>query len=161
MHLYNFATSLNARYLEAVEGKKLDQEVMDDEFEKMSLEYKLSNILHAKAFASYLDKIGAFYTDRAVAYERMKTFSEEDMDVIGPLEHERWLQEKLSMGWMLGDAYTKTENPKAARELTRTHKLMLEDYSLLSQEEQDKDTAPMNKMLELIEEFDGLRVYRM
>lgn len=161
LHLYNFAAALNGRYLEATEGKKIGPEELDDEFEKMSLEYKLSNLLHAKAFAGYLDRIGAFYTDRAVAYERLRAFTKEDMDVIGPLEHERWLGEKLSMGWALDDGYTKTDCPKEVRERTRTHKLMVDDYFALSAEEQDKDTAPMNRMLELIEEFDGLRVYRM
>ena len=50
---------------------------------------------------------------------------------------------------------------KQLRELTRTHALMIEDYAELDAAEQAKDTEPMNYMLRLIEEFDGLRIYRV
>ena len=37
---------------------------------------------------------------------------------------------------------------------------MVEEYGELDATEQAKDTEPMNYMLRLIEEFDGLRIYR-
>jgi len=49
----------------------------------------------------------------------------------------------------------------AVRELTRTHALMIEDYDELDEAEQNKDTAPMDCMLKLIEKYDGLRIYRV
>ena len=64
------------------------------------------------------------------------------------------------MGWQLDDAYLNMENNKDVRELTRTHSLMVEEYGELDAAEQAKDTEPMNYMLKLIEEFDGLRIYR-
>lgn len=156
LHLYNFATALNGRYSFG-DDNKADQQKLEDAFNDLSLEYKLSNILQAKEFSRHLEAIGCFYTDKPVAYELLKNFTEAQMDIIGPLEHTRWIKEKESMGWSYGDAYTNSE----MRECTRTHKLMISDYEELDEEEQNKDTHPMNLMLKLIEEFDGLRIYRM
>ncbi len=174
IHLYNFAVALNGRYSYGSEHT-VEVEQLEKDFESLSLEYKLSNILQAKAFAGYLDKIGCFYTDRPVEYELLEAFTNKQMDIIGPMEHTRWMDEKKSMGWTYGDAYLDKdrlircgvleENVKAAskevRELTRTHCLMIDDYDELELAEQNKDTEPMNCMLKLIEEYDGLRIYRM
>ena len=174
LHLYNFAISLNGRYSYGNDYMNM-QEELEEDFEKLSLEYKLSNVLQAKAFSKYLNEIGCFYTDKPVAYELLETFSEAHMDVIGPLEHKRWVKEKDSMGWQYDTAYADQdmlaqkgipqEDIKAVsknlREQTRTHILMIEDYDELDKNEQDKDTAPMNSMLRLIEQYDGLRIYRI
>lgn len=174
LHLYNFAVSLNGRYKYGNDYENKAKELEND-FEQLSLEYKLSNILQAKAFSKYLDAIGCFYTDRPVAYELLDKFSEANMDLIGPMEHERWIKEKKSMGWCYDTAYTDKKRLEAGgilsedistfsknlRELTRTHILMIEDYEELDKAEQDKDTEPMNCMLRLIEQYDGLRIYRI
>ncbi len=178
MHLYNFATALNGRYLFG-DDNQASQEKLDEAFNSLSLEYKLSNILQAKEFSRHLEAIGCFYTDKPVAYELLEQFSEANMDIIGPLEHTRWIKEKESMGWVYDEAYNNAElvinaglaaaddkkSVKKAinrlRECTRTHKLMIADYDELDKAEQNKDTAPMNLMLRLIEEYDGLRIYRM
>ena len=65
------------------------------------------------------------------------------------------------MGWRYGTDYLDCPDPGRARELTRTHSLMIDDYYGLHTEEQAKDTEPMNCMLRLIEQYDGLRIYRM
>lgn len=160
LHLYHFAVALNARY-HTGSIDALTEEEMEAEFDALSLEYKMSNVQQAKAFSRYLDAIGCFYTDKPVTYELMDAFSEANMDVIGPMEHERWVKEKLSMGWTLDSAYTSHPNSKQLRELTRTHCLMIEDYHELDKAEQNKDTEPMNCMLRLIEKYDGLRIYRI
>ena len=166
LHLYNFAVALNGRYkygtlnYSSLAGENIHKDLEKD-FDELSLEYKLSNILQAKAFAQYLDAINCFYTDRPVAYEKLEKFTEVHMDLIGPMEHDRWMAEKRSMGWAYGTAYLAKPEPGRIRELTRTHSLLLDDYKDLSKEEQDKDTEPMNCMLRLIEEYDGLRIYRV
>ena len=161
LHLYYFAAALNYRYHtgEIPTGNAGAQMLAD--FDKLSLEYKLSNINQAKAFKGYLDRIGCFYSDKPMAYELLGSFTPADMDIIGPLEHERWNREKKEMGWQYGTAYLQAVDPKQARELTRTHSLMIDDYYALPAEEQEKDTAPMNALLRLVEEFDGLRIYRI
>lgn len=167
IHLYNFAAALNARYM----SDNPDKETQQTAFDNLSLEYKLSNIGQAKAFDKYLNEIGCFYTDRDVDYDMVTEFSDEDMKKIGPLEHGRWIREHMEMGWKYGAPKDKSE-----RENKRIHNLMIdvgndiseteleklisEHYQSLPPEEKNKDTAPMNKMLELIKEFEGLRIYK-
>jgi hypothetical protein len=168
IHLYNFAVALNARYSHAGhEDEPEIREIMEKEFDALSLEYKLSNIGQAKAFAKYLNIIHCVFTDKPVDMPLVEKFSDADLDKIGPLEHERWLREHSDMGWKFADNY----EDKNQRERRRVHKLMLdgeitaesalEHYDHLPAEEQDKDTAPMNSMLKLIRQYDGLRIYRM
>ncbi len=195
IHLYNFAVALNGRWSKIDEWNtakedKLEEdflmqnrEAFEKEFGMLSLEYKLSNINQAKAFAKYLDVIGCFYTDRPVAYEMLNGFTEKEAGIIGPIEHQRWLREHYKMGWV----YTKDTNMKKdERELLRVHYDMVEDalvkegeaiteildddnrfkeiaeanYKRLEKEEQDKDIEPLNAMLSLLKLYDGLRIYR-
>ena len=81
------------------------KEMLDD-FDALSLEYKLSNIGQAKYFAYALDKIGCFYTDRPVAYEMVTSFTEEELLRLGEYEHKRWEKEKQDMYWMPGGYMT-------------------------------------------------------
>lgn len=167
IHLYNFAVALNARY--SYQGKEETDEVirkMEEEFNQLSLEYKLSNIGQAKAFAAHLDAIHCFYTDKPVDFEMITAFDDEDLQIIGPLEHSRWLKEHQEMGWKFGDDY----HSKEEREQRRVHKLMMdgeltpqrvkEHYEALPLEEQNKDTEPMNSMLKLMKNYEGLRIYK-
>lgn len=140
-------------------------------FKGLSLEYKLSNINQAKAFAGYLNEIGCFYTDKEVDFEQIENFTEEELLKIGILEHQRWLQEHYDMGWTYGTP------EKQERDFVRQHKDMIpgmsktevevtmeeakENYERLEKAEQDKDTEPMECMLAMLKMFDGLRIYRL
>ena len=175
IHLYHFAVALNARYFFAeraggdtgIREESAQEDVLERMFEDRSLEYKLSNINQAKAFAGHMEAIGCFYTDRPVAYELVTAFTPEDMEKIGPLEHLRWLRERASMGWIYGK-----KQPVEIREQTRTHGLMTGPeveigpdtarihYAELPEAEKNKDVEPMNSMLKLLERYDGLRIYR-
>lgn len=180
--LYNFAVVLNARWSSGawkqaraegreeqflLDGKNLER--FTDSFEGLSLEYQLSNINQAKAFARYMQEIDCFYTERPVDFALLDRFSDEELAVIGPLEHQRWLQEHYDMGWTYGSP------ERAQRELVRQHKDMIpgwtgeavteelarRNYDRLDKAEQDKDTEPMECMLAMLRMFDGLRIYRL
>lgn len=185
INLYNFAMILNGRWNcvnawknaknAGQEEKFLENKAMliyfGESFKELSLEYKLFNINQAKAFARYLNEIGCFYTDKAVDFELLDSFTEDELIKIGFLEHQRWLQEHLDMGWEYGTP------DKKDRELVRQHKDMIpdfdynqaevsveqaeENYRRLDKEEQDKDTDPMECMLAMLKLFDGLRIYRL
>ena len=176
MHLYDFAVILSGRkrynILDADNDSKIRAE-MEADFETKSLEYKLIDIERVKKFAAYLDAIDCFYTDRPVAYPPLKDFTDKDMDIIGPMEHERWLWIHHIMGWKYDDQYTRFDKAQQPfiREQTRTHKLMLRDgdysrekivehYDQLPQSEKDKDTEPMNKLSELLSMLDGVKFYK-
>ena len=184
INLYNFAVILNAKYSysdmkEADKSGKLEEYILDSNnfdsfasiFNNLSLEYKLSNINQAKSFDRYLNEIGCFYTDKPVDFEMVDGFSQEELLIIGPLEHKRWLEEHYEMGWTYGEPKDKNE-----RENKRIHKDMipnydykgsllekdvLNNYNRLDKEEQDKDTEPMKYLLLMLKMFDGLRIYRI
>lgn len=183
INLYNFAVVLNGRWnndswKKAKEAGRIEEFLKDESvikdfaeaFKGLSLEYKLSNINQAKAFAGYMNAIGCFYTDKEVDFELLEHFSENDILTIGPLEHQRWLQEHYDMGWVYGTPDV------GERELLRQHKDMIpgkdgvvkvsyEDaktnYDRLEKAVQDKDTDPMECMLSMLKMFDGLRIYRL
>lgn len=186
--LYNFALVLHNRWsvgdrwanMSEDEKKSFylheNKERYIEEFNKISLEYKLSNIGQAKAFAKYLNEIGCFYSMNDIGLEMVEEFSGEELGIIGPMEHRRWLQEHCEMGWEYGEPQDKTE-----REITRRHVDMVpgispdslgpdgrigceaaeKNYARLGKEEQDKDTEPMKCMLKMLKMFDGLRIYRL
>lgn len=172
LNLYDFALALNGRYA----GAKTEDEMKIAFEENLSLEYKLSNIALAKGFATQLESIGCFYTDRPVDYTPVTDFQElikepgheEDLTKISIAEHERWCMEKIAMGWSYGTAHVdavitddgKTKNDSVMRERTRLHHDLIE-YSKLEAEEHFKDSDPMEQMVELIREYDGLTIYRM
>lgn len=184
LNLYNFAVVLNGRWAasgwkEAMEAGQEEAYIRDtarlkafsEQFKALSLEYKLSNINQAKAFAGYLNAIGCFYTDKPVDFALLEKFTAEELQKIGPMEHKRWLQEHYDMGWTYGTPI------EAERDLLRRHSDMVPDYTpdngvvsdeaaaknyaRLSKAEQDKDTDPMECMLTLLKMYDGVRFYRL
>ena len=183
LHLYDFAVALNGRYNYMDREDEVDAKTLEEDFERMSLEYKLSNINQAKNFGRYLNVLGCFYTDRPVDYAMIRSFTLEEIETIAPMEHERWVREHRAMGWIAADDYETLPLPeglseeeeksmrKALREQLRTHKLAMNGdpseeevfahYQILPEEEQDKDWKPMVCMLRLIKKFDGLRIYRL
>lgn len=184
LSLYRFAMVLNGRWetdgwKQARAAGREEQFLSDPDnlekfsraFKQLSLEYKLYNISQAKAFARYLDAVGCFYTDQEVDLEMVDRFSGEELEIIGRMEHQRWLQEHYDMGWEYGTP------ERARRELVRLHPNMIPgfdpsgksvtpeqaeaNYLRLDQGERDKDTAPMECMLAMLRMFDGLRIYRL
>ena len=179
LHMCDFAVALNARY--AHEGKEgqVNAAQLEEEFEALSLEYKISNINQVKSFGRYLDAIHCFYTDRQVDYEMLKGFTPELIAVFAPMEHARWIREHQAMGWIPGNAYLQAKPPrgqhpesyrKMLREHLRCHELVMEEsatgeemyahYFSLPESERGKDWLPLNSMLKLIRKFDGLRIYQ-
>ena len=165
LNLYEFALALNGRY------SKVDNiEQMTKDFEeKLSLEYKLSNLAQAKGFASQLNTIGCFYTDRAVDYAPVYSFKQliqlpghqNDLEVISQAEHERWVKEKEAMGWRYGEIpLNNGKVDKSIREKLRLHPDII-PYEKLTKLEQRKDTEPLEHMVELLRLYDGLTIYWM
>ncbi|HPW53026.1 MAG TPA: hypothetical protein PK631_01495 [Erysipelotrichaceae bacterium] len=185
LHLYDFAVALNARYSYQGKESEIEEKMLEKQFEQLSLEYQLSNINQAKNFSKYLNAINCFYTDRPVDYEMVLSFSNQQMAVFAPMEHTRWMNEHLSMGWIGGNLYETVELPselvsqyknetearQALREQLRMHKLVLAGkptaeeiyahYKALDDKEKEKDYEPFNSMLKLIKKFDGLRIYKL
>ena len=176
LHMYDFAVALNGRYRYEGRENETSEEVLERDFDRMSLEYKLSNINQVKSFSKYLNAIGCFYTDRPVDFEMLRAFSDEQTAVFAPMEHARWVRAHRAMGWTAGSLYetVRAENDaerQALREQMRQHKLCMNGdfgeleiarhYLQLSEADQGKDWKPFNTMLKLIRKFDGLRIYKL
>ncbi|MDE6520096.1 MAG: hypothetical protein K2K91_06525 [Ruminococcus sp.] len=174
LSLYNFAVVLNGRW-NGKEWKNFSDkdtiEKLTESFNKLSLEYKLSNINQAKAFAGYMNMIDCFYTDRQVDFEMVEDFSGDELKKIGIAEHKRWLTEHYNMGWEYGLPENAEREIKrqhmdlipgfSAEQGTVTDEMAEKNYKRLNKEEQDKDTEPMKCMLAMLRMFDGLRIYRL
>ena len=176
LHLFDFAVLTHKR---KHEGKT--QEQLEDALECLSLEYQLSHLNRAKGFAKYLNEIHCFYTDRAVSFELVKEFSDQQVNKISSLEHVRWVREHQQMGWQSGTDYqaiAKKFKPTiegaegTLREQMRQHKLVLNEavsdemilsqyFNDLTEDEKAKDISAMNQMLIVLRQYDGLRIYRM
>ena len=180
IHMYDFAVALSARKSLTGDETELSLDKYYAKYDAMSLEYKVLNLRRAKSFSRYLNRIGCFYTDRPVDFERVYELTPAQMEVIAPMEHERWLKDHSDNGWTYGTDYEtlsleSSEEESVVRpclrEQVRQHKLMipgevtpesaLEHFLALPESEQDKDIEPMSSMLKLIQLLDGVKVYSL
>lgn len=190
--------SLSFDNIEALYGKDTPQagtiakgliEKLEEDFENLPLEFKLSNIDQARNFAYHLEQIGCFYTSRNVDYEILTDFSKEEIKKLAYLEHERWMDEKRSMGWRYGNFYlmessdTEGITPATvdellklyravssgqkvriskninARALCRHHKDMV-PLEYLTDDDILKDTEPLRCLIKLLNIMEGIHIYR-
>ena len=178
LHIYDFAVALNARYSYQGKEDQVTTEQLEQDFDSMSLEYKLLNINQVRNFARYLNAIDCFYTDRPVDFDMLHEFYDYMTAVFAPMEHARWIHDHQQAGWMPGDEYEslpvsgdEVTARRALREQLRRHKLTMAvgatdeeiqaHYESLPPEEQGKDYLPFNSMLKLLHKYDGLRIYRL
>ena len=181
LHIYDFAVVLNARYKYQGKEDQVTTEQMEEDFNNLSLEYKLLNINQVRSFARYLNAIDCFYTDRPVDFDMLNEFTDEMTSVFAPMEHCRWVRDHQAAGWLPGDEYETLPLPedsgaekaarRALREQLRRHKLtlgidvseeeILAHYETLTPEDQGKDWLPYNSMLKLLRKYDGLRIYQL
>ena len=177
LHIYNFAVALHSRYLYSGRTGGVSPEKMEQDFNSLSLEYKISNINQVRAFDRHLNAIGCFYTDQPVDYEMLGRFTPEMAEAIAPLEHLRWVRDHEMMGWSAGDRYETVipgadDSAKAdLREQMRMHRntlpagssdeKILKHYSTLPADVQGKDSLPFNSLLRLLKKYDGVRIYRL
>lgn len=180
MHLYDFAVILNGRYVEQYKknigelkpDEYLSKEELYQEFDKLSLEYKMSNISQAKEFANHLDKIGCFYSDVPNNNDLVWEFSKEQLIEMAKWEHIRWNKEKTAMEWRYADESVYKE---IGREILRLHELVIDGFEQLGEnqeefgkehfeqlpvEEKLKDSEPLNLMLEMLRQEDGVSIYQ-
>ena len=177
LHFYDFAVALHSRNMP---GEPSEEE-MEAKFDESSLEYRLSTLGRTRHFASYLNAIDCFYTDKPVDFDIVSHFGKKDAAIFAPMEHERWILEHQAMGWRYGTDYEtlpldvpeecEVAERSALREQLRCHKLCMDGqltheeirahHQRLPKAYQDLDWKPFNRLLELMKKFDGLRIYRL
>ena len=166
LHLDEIAAALNYRYTyNGTEDEALSEDIAEA-FDSLSLEYQLSNINQAKNFLKYLDVLGCYYSDKEQGEKPLEEFDSKQLAVFAPMEHERWVREHISMGWIPGDIYKNNDE----RECLRMHKEAMDPssgdeeisahYDSLPRAEKEKDYEPFNSMIKLIKKYDGLTIYK-
>lgn len=135
-----------------------------EEFAKLPLEFKCSNIEQAKSYAEKLETINCFYSRKDLDYPEVTDFRDLEVgrggyDNIGFLsreEHIRWVREKIALGWKYGTDYKDINE----RNKKRIHKCIL-PFDLLSKEEQEKDELMVLNTFKFLKHIDpNMKVYR-
>jgi hypothetical protein len=132
-NIQKIAMQIHSFYLEDKRG-----EVVITEWDKLSLEYKLSNIEQAKSYAEKLDRYGYFYDDRNLHYAEVTVFTDKQIKVLARDEHKRWMKEKREMGWTYAPI---RDNEK------RLHPCLL-PYGKLPPKEQEKDKDAIRHLIQ-------------
>lgn len=161
INLCDFAKAVHASYLEFC--KEMAVEDINDSFEKLSLEFKVSNIEQAKSYAYKLELINCFYSSKDLDYPVIEDFKTTEYglrghDNLGFLcreEHVRWVREKLNMGWSYGTDYSSREE----RNAKKIHKDIV-PFEQLSESDRQKDEIMINNIIPLLKKFgNNIRIY--
>lgn len=169
INLYDFAKAVHLSYLENCQNLNIMH--INEEFEALPLEFKISNIEQAKSYSKKLELINCFYSDKELDYPVVNDFKEENTygkntDNLGFLcreEHVRWVKEKLKMGWHYGTSYTEIADHKeqfAMRNKLKEHKDIV-PYEMLMPAEQKKDEIMIKNIIPLLYNLgNNIRIYR-
>ncbi len=143
-NLYDLAKLIHVSYNEHCKGFSGSR--VDEDFSKLQLEYKLSNIETAKSYSDKLEKINCFYSSKDLDYPIVTDINDliyscykDNLECLCREEHVRWVKEKLAMGWKYGTDYSCVEE----RNRKKIHKCIV-PYELLSDEEKSKDALMIN-----------------
>ena len=164
INLCDFARAIHASYCKLI-GSSCDdtRKSLSDEFDKLSLEFKISNIEQAKSYANKLELINCFFSSKDLDYPVVTDFRSSDYGISGSdnlgflcrEEHVRWVKEKLNMGWKYGTDYSSN----AERNSKKIHKDLV-PYEVLAPEEQSKDELMVNNIIPFLKKFGhNLRIY--
>lgn len=138
-NLYDLAKLIHVSYNEHCRG--FEGTRVDEDFGKLPLEYKISNIETAKSYSEKLERIDCFYSSKDLDYPVVTDINrllysnyKDNREFLCREEHVRWVKEKLALGWKYGTDYNSVEE----RNRKKIHKCLV-PYELLSDEEKSKD----------------------
>ena len=161
INLCDLAKAIHISYNEHC--NQLSERMIDEDFGKLPLEFKMSNIEQAKSYPQKLELMNCFYSSKDLDYPIVEDFKsvkigKEGGDNLGFLsreEHVRWVKEKLSLGWKYGTDYKNSEE----RNRKKIHKDLV-PYEILTPEERSKDEVMINNIFKLLKKFDSnIKIY--
>ena len=162
INLADFALAVHKSYIKLCEDNGEQPNVPND-FNDLSLEYKLSNIEQAKSYSWKLELINCFYSDKELDYPILDKFSDEDdgngnkndLSFLAREEHLRWVREKLAAGWKYGTDYKDSKE----RNQKKIHKDIV-PFDVLGEFDQKKDYQMIANMVPLLYQYGhGVRIY--
>lgn len=161
INLCDFAKAVHVSYLEFC--RDMDAADINDSFEKLPLEFKVSNIEQAKSYAYKLELINCFYSSKDLDYPVIEDFRTteyglrgyDNLEFLCREEHVRWVKEKLNMGWKYGKDYSSREE----RNAKKLHKDIV-PFELLTESDKQKDEIMINNIIPLLKKFgNNIRIY--
>ncbi|MCH5172342.1 MAG: hypothetical protein J1F31_05905 [Erysipelotrichales bacterium] len=160
INLCDLAKAIHASYNDHC--KELTSSMIEEDFGKLPLEFKMSNIEQAKSYPQKLELINCFYSSKELDYHVVTDFKDIEAgdvsDTLGFLcreEHVRWVREKLSLGWKYGTDYKDSKE----RNQKKIHKDIV-PYEVLLPEERSKDEVMINNIFKLLKKFDSnIKIY--
>lgn len=160
INLCDLAKAIHISYNEHC--KSFSGSRIEEDFAKLPLEFKVSNIEQAKSYAEKLELINCFYSGKALDYPVVEDFERNVIsdyaDNLGLLcreEHVRWVREKLAMGWKYGTDYKDAQE----RNRKKIHKSIV-PYEMLPADEKSKDELMVKNIVDLLKKFDSnIKIY--
>ncbi len=160
INLYDLAKFVHISYSDHC--RNFNGTRIDEDFGKLPLEFKISNIEQAKSYAYKLELINCFYSRKDLDYPVVTDFNnlvfsdfKDNCEFLCREEHVRWVKEKLSLGWKYGTDYKDVEE----RNRKKIHKSIL-PYDELPNEEKSKDELMIKNMFTQLQKFESnIKIY--
>ena len=140
-NIFDIAVKIHSNYLDAK-----FYNAIEEKWDDLSLELKMSNILQAKSYADKLDLINCFYFDKELMLEPVEKLTSIETDKLARYEHERWRKEKQDMGWSCADYSTFHDNKKQSAQAERKNNCLVE-YDMLSNNDREKDLKSVKNII--------------
>lgn len=153
LNLEKIAIATHASYM----NNFRDYALVCEDFNNLSLFHKLDNIDQAKSFASKLEAIDYFYSEKELDCEVIKEFTNEQTKLLATLEHVRWVKNRVRYGWTYGEL-NKDYTPENRQEVKKHESIV--PYEKLKKGEDIKDLAVIDNMVKFLnQECDVIKVY--
>ena len=102
--LENIAKEIHARYLADQMDKAKGGLPEIREWEDLPEDIKYSNLSQARHIVDKLRLIGCAVTPKENRTDLIREFSEAEVEYLSIVEHHRWVEERVSSGWIYGEA---------------------------------------------------------
>jgi hypothetical protein len=141
------ATHENYRHAKATSSLSQDPEMAD--WDKLRKDFKESNLQQADHILEKLRQIGCKVREARNIPIPLVTFTDNEIEIMAEMEHERWVKERLIEGWKPGT------NRNADNKISP----YLIPWSELPKEVKELDRRPVRKIPEFLASV-GLEVYK-
>ena len=120
-----------------------------ESWDRLTDDFKYSNIRQVLTIPEKLRAIGC-YIDLADGKEQLESFTDDEREILSELEHDIWVEERLSRGWIYG------------LKLDRKNHISpnIAPWIQLEEKEKEKDFETTDFIIPLLAKF-GLGVFRM
>lgn len=142
------AMANHAQHVKGQTGKKDPSDPTMQSWEKLPENFKESSRNQVRQIPEKLQRIGFDMIPFVEKPEKRFEFTDEQVEILAEMEHERWVAERLKEGWVLG----------SPRDPVKKISPYLVPWSELTEEVKDWDRNPVRKIPERLEAC-GLEVY--